>query len=77
MNPLIAFLASNAGRILRVVAGVALIAWGIWGLGGTVGIIVAVIGAAPLLAGLFDVCIFAPLFGNPFKGSDIRAGSSQ
>jgi Inner membrane protein YgaP-like, transmembrane domain len=74
MNPLIAFLASTAGRILRVVAGIALIAWGIWGLGGTLGIIIAVIGAVPLLAGLFDRCVFAPLFGNPFKGADIRAG---
>ncbi|MEJ2752173.1 MAG: DUF2892 domain-containing protein [Candidatus Promineifilaceae bacterium] len=77
MNPLIAFLASTAGRIVRVVAGVALIAWGIWGLGGTVGIIVAVIGAVPLLAGIFDFCVFAPLFGNPFKGTDIRAGSAK
>jgi len=77
MNPLIAFLASSWGRVIRVVAGIALIAWGIWGLGSTVGIIVAVIGAVPLLAGLFDFCVFAPLFGNPFKGADIRAGSSK
>jgi hypothetical protein len=77
MNPLIAFLASSWGRVLRVVAGIALIAWGIWGLGGTVGIIIAVIGAVPLLAGLFDFCVFAPLFGNPFKGADIRAGSPK
>jgi hypothetical protein len=37
---------------VRVVAGIALIAWGILGLGGTVGIIVAVVGAVPLLAWL-------------------------
>lgn len=73
MNPFVAFMASTAGRILRIVAGIALIAWGIMGLGGTAGIIVAVIGAVPLLAGIFDFCIFAPLFGNPFKGDDIRA----
>lgn len=75
MNPLIAFLASTAGRIIRVVAGIALLIWGIWGLGGAAGIIVALIGAVPLLAGLFDFCVFAPLFKNPFKGRDIRAGS--
>ncbi|MFN2198811.1 MAG: DUF2892 domain-containing protein [Anaerolineales bacterium] len=75
MNPLISFLASPAGRIVRVVAGLALIAWGLMGLSGTVGIIVAVVGAVPLLAGLFDFCVFAPLFGAPFKGPEIRAGS--
>ncbi|MEZ4518557.1 MAG: DUF2892 domain-containing protein [Chloroflexota bacterium] len=74
MNPIIAFLASTAGRIIRGIAGIALIAWGIWGLGGTVGIIVAIIGAVPLLAGIFDFCVFAPLFGNPFSGSKIREG---
>jgi hypothetical protein len=75
MNPFVSFMASTAGRLLRIVAGIALIAWGIWGLGGTVGIIVAVVGAVPLLAGLFDFCIFAPLFGAPLKGPEIRSGS--
>ena len=74
MNPFISFMASTSGRILRVVAGIALIAWGILGLGGTVGIIVAVVGAVPLLAGLFDFCVFAPLFGNPAGGKKIRDG---
>jgi hypothetical protein len=73
MNPLIKFLASPAGRIVRVVAGIALVLWGILGLSGTVGIIVAVVGAVPLLAGLFDFCVFAPLFGAPLSGSKIRA----
>lgn len=72
MNPLIKFLASTAGRIIRVLAGIALVAWGLLGLTGTAGIIVAVIGLVPLLAGIFDVCVFAPLFRNPFKGADIR-----
>jgi hypothetical protein len=74
MNPFIAFMASPTGRIVRIVAGVALIAWGLMGLGGTWGIVVAIVGAVPLLAGLFDFCVFAPLFGNPFSGSDIRDG---
>jgi hypothetical protein len=26
----------------------------------------------PLLAGVFDFCIFAPLFGAPFSGKAIR-----
>jgi len=72
MNPLVKFLASTTGRIVRIIAGIALIAWGLLGLTGTLGIVVAVIGLVPLLAGLFDVCVFAPLFRNPFKGSEIR-----
>jgi hypothetical protein len=73
MNPFVAFMASSTGRIVRVVAGIALVAWGLLGLGGTGGIIVAVIGALPLVAGLFDFCIFAPLFGAPLSGQKIRS----
>jgi hypothetical protein len=74
MNPFVKFMASTAGRLLRIVAGIALILWGILGLAGTTGIIVAIIGAVPLLAGIFDFCIFAPLFGAPLSGPRIRAG---
>ncbi len=74
MNPFVKFLASPAGRIIRSVAGLALILWGWLGLGGTTGLIVAVIGILPLAAGLFDFCVFAPLFGAPLSGQKIRAG---
>jgi hypothetical protein len=73
MNPFVSFMASTAGRIVRVLAGVALIAWGLIGLGGTTGTIVAIVGALPLVAGLFDFCVFAPLFGAPLSGPKIRA----
>lgn len=73
MNPLIKFLASTPGRITRVVAGIVLVAWGLMGLGGTTGIIVAIVGLVPLVAGLFDFCVFAPLFGAPLSGPKIRA----
>ncbi|HEX2979299.1 MAG TPA: DUF2892 domain-containing protein [Anaerolineaceae bacterium] len=76
MNPFIAFMASTAGRVLRVAAGAALIAWGLLGLSGAAGIIVALIGAVPLLAGLFDFCVFAPLFGAPLSGPKIRGARS-
>jgi hypothetical protein len=75
MNPLIAFLATPAGRVTRVVAGIALIAWALLGLSGVWSIVVAVIGAVPLLAGLFDFCVFAPLFGASLRGAEIRAQS--
>lgn len=73
MNPFVSFMASVNGRVARVVAGIVLIVLGIWGIGGAIGVILAVVGAVPLLAGVFDVCVFAPLFGNPFRGKDIRA----
>jgi hypothetical protein len=74
MNPFVKFLASPAGRVIRAVAGLALILWGLAGLGGPVGIVVAVVGVVPLAAGLFDFCVFAPLFGAPLSGQKIRAG---
>jgi len=74
MNPFVSFMASTAGRITRVVAGLLLVAWGFMGLTGVTGIVVAVIGLVPLVAGLFDFCVFAPLFGNPMSGPKIRAG---
>jgi hypothetical protein len=73
MNGLISFMASTAGRITRAVAGIALIAWGLVGLGGTTGTIIAVVGLLPLVAALFDFCVFAPLFGAPLSGPKIRA----
>jgi hypothetical protein len=74
MNPFVTFIASGAGRLTRIIAGVVLIASGLFGLGGQTGIVVAVVGLVPLLAGLFDFCVFAPLFGAPLSGPRIRAG---
>jgi hypothetical protein len=73
MNPFVTFMSSTTGRIVRIVAGAALVAWSLLGLGGTAGIVVAVVGAVPLLAGLFDFCVFAPLFGAPMSGPKVRA----
>jgi uncharacterized membrane protein HdeD (DUF308 family) len=74
MNPFVKFMASTTGRIVRIVAGVVLIVLGVWVIGGTAGIIVVIVGAVPLLAGVFDFCVFAPLFGAPLSGPKIRAG---
>jgi hypothetical protein len=74
MNPFVKFLASPSGRVIRALAGLALVAWGLLGLAAPTGIIVAVIGLVPLAAGLFDFCVFAPLFGAPLSGQKIRAG---
>jgi hypothetical protein len=74
MDPFPRFNTSISGHFVCIVVGIVLVVWGLIGLGGTAGIILAVIGAVPLLAGLFDFCVFTPLFGNPLSGSKILAG---
>ncbi len=73
MNPFVRFMQTPAGRIGRVVAGIVLIYAGLVGVGGVQGYLLAVIGAVPLAAGLFDVCLMAPFFRVPFSGSKIRS----
>ena len=72
MNALFGFLASPAGRMTRIIAGLGLILVGLLALGGIWGWILAIVGLVPLLAGLFDRCVFAPLFGLPFVGDRLR-----
>jgi hypothetical protein len=67
------FMSSGLGRGVRIVVGLALIVIGLFSVGGTGGIILAMVGAVPLVAGVADVCLFAPLFGGPLKGADARA----
>ncbi len=70
------FMSSGLGRGLRIVVGLVLIVIGLFSVGGTGGLVLAVVGAVPLLAGIVDVCLFAPLFGGPLKGADARAKAS-
>lgn len=72
MNGFFSFISSGTGRVVRIVAGLLIIAFGWFVVGGTGGTILAVVGVLPLLAGLFDWCIFAPLFGLPFVGEQLR-----
>ncbi len=73
----IGFMASSAGRFTRVVAGLALIGIGLVALHGAGGVALAVVGAIPLAAGVFDFCLFAPLFRLPFLGPAIRARATR
>ena len=72
MNAFFRFMASSNGRITRIVAGLLLIAIGFLWVHGTGGWILAIVGLVPLLAGAFDKCVFAPLFGHPFDGPKLR-----
>lgn len=68
------FMATNAGRTLRVVAGTVLALAGLlllpWGL------IATAVGAAVVVAGLTNRCLIAPLLGVPFRGADLPAPSA-
>ena len=72
MNALFSFLASMNGRIVRIAAGVVLILIGVLVLDSPASYIVELIGLVPLLAGVFDYCVFAPVFGLPFRGDALR-----
>jgi hypothetical protein len=72
MNPFVKFMASPVGRITRIIAGIVLIALGLLVVHGVGGAIIIVVGLLPLVAGLFDFCVFAPLFGAPLSGKQIR-----
>ncbi len=63
-------MASMGGRLVRIVAGLILIALGLLVVEGTGGIILAVVGVLPVLAGVFNVCLIAPLIGAPLSGND-------
>ncbi len=71
------FMSSTSGRLLRIVAGAALIFLGLAVVHGTGGIILAVVGLVPLVAGIMNVCVFAPLFGGPFSAKAIPAKIDQ
>ena len=54
-------------RLLRVVIGASMVVWGFTE-GTAVGYVVGTIGVFPMLGGLYDFCILAPLFGGPMSG---------
>lgn len=61
------FMSTATGRAVRAVAGLALILWGL-----AAGIpALAVVGLLPLAAGVFNVCLIAPLLRAPFSGKSL------
>jgi hypothetical protein len=71
MKNFVKFMVSMAGRILRIIAGLAIIALGIF-VFPTLNWLFIIIGLIPLLAGIFDFCILAPLMGYFFSGKKTR-----
>ncbi len=70
------FMAGFFGRALRVIIGLALIWWGV-SMSSTVGTIIAIIGVVAALAGLFNFCLAAPLFGAPISGKSLAESATQ
>ncbi len=60
------FMATAAGRGIRIVLGLSLIFWGL--LHADARLMLA--GLVPLTAGAFNRCLLAPLLGAPFRGAD-------
>ena len=77
MKKVFGFLASPAGRITRIVAGLVLIVLGLALVGGWRGYVMTAVGLVPLAAGVFDFCVFAPLFGRPFIGKRLRKWAQE
>lgn len=63
---LIHFMSTTVGRALRVLVGVVLIVVGVAAGGGWLGL--SVIGLVPLFAGVLNICLLAPIVGQPIKG---------
>lgn len=61
------FMAGPIGRGARALVGVVLIVVGLAS-GGTGGVILALVGLVPLAAGVFNICLIAPLLKAPFSG---------
>lgn len=65
------FMSSMWGRGIRMVAGLGLIYWA-YMLSDFWVYVLAILGVIVFLAGALNFCIFAPLFGGPFKGKDVK-----
>lgn len=67
----VSFILSPAGRALRVIAGILLLSLGLR-LGSPLGNLLAVIALVPLIAGIFDFCIFGKILGGFYNGNTMR-----
>jgi hypothetical protein len=68
----VSFMRGPAGRGTRVLVGAGMIAAGI-AIGGTAGVALAIVGVVPLVAGITNICLFAPLFGLTLRGQQHSA----
>jgi hypothetical protein len=67
-NAVACFMAPPTGRLVRIVAGLALVGWGWTMRDTTTGTVLMIVGVVPILAGVLNVCLLAPIIGAPFSG---------
>ena len=61
------WMATTPVRLARIVVGSAMVVWGYTECT-TTGYVVATLGVLPMLGGLYDFCLLAPLFHGPVSG---------
>jgi len=64
-------MATNVGRMMRILAGMILILAGLVVLAGIWRLILVGAGLLLIAAGIFNFCLVAPLIGAPFFGRDL------
>jgi hypothetical protein len=77
MDAVFRFMASIGGRVARALVGVALILIGLLVVQGFWSWVLEIVGLVMVLAGLLDFCIFAPLFGLPLAGPELRKAPQE
>jgi len=68
----LSFMNTTVGRAIRVVMGVALIVAGL-AIGGGLGIGLALFALLPIATGVFGICPFNPLIGQPLRACAVPA----
>lgn len=74
MGGFVTFMRSPIGRLVRIALGAYLMYIGFMG---TAGKIVGVIGIIPVLAGVINFCVLAPLFGYTIMGQKRGAAPTK
>jgi hypothetical protein len=67
-NVVACFMGHPMGRLLRIVAGLALVGGGWTMRDTTMGTVLMIVGVVPILAGVLNVCLLAPIIGAPVSG---------
>lgn len=71
MENLVYLLASPRGRFLRILIGLLTVWIGTYVVPDPLVHWVQAIGAIPILTGVFNVCLFAPMIQEPVRGSQL------
>lgn len=64
------FMATPAGRGIRILFGLVLIWFGV-AMDKPAGYVLEVLGLIPIIAGVLNLCLLAPLLGAPLRGRDV------